>query len=1019
MRQLLICFLIGVSGWTLTAQEICDNGIDDDGNGLIDLQDPACECHGIYIPVDVTDKIPNPSFENFNCCPNGPAQMNCAKGWIQATSGTSDYFHTCGYLFVPMVAAGLVPFPDGEGCSGTIYSDSWKEYIAACLSSPLLAGKEYELTLQIASTPITATGDICNNGVIYYPDVEVTFFGSANCISSPLSTYDCPSVIDPGWQVIGSAVYSPADQWGELTLTLTPSITVNALMIGPPCVLPPNYGSGAPCYPYFYYDDLHLQENQPIDPPEIVLTGQPCDGDLVLSAYINHSGGEWQWYLDGVALPGETGDGLNVSLFNYPSGTYTVRYLFDGDCVTSEIDVEVIVIEPTFEDLLICQGDTAVCAGQIFVEAGAWPVNLTSWQGCDSVVYCVVDLYDGGGVTTLTVDTCGPVSLQVCGQIIDSTGHYEVHCQGSQGCDSIVMVEATILQPALAIQPPPILDCAFGASVPLEAVPGSGPGSAILWTGPSGGIAGPVDSLIVQASLPGQYCATLTQMAGTASCTIEVCVDVLQDTVPPANPQFPAVSPVCMGDSVILQAWPIDPGDSLVWSDPGVSWLSDTSFWWSGVTSGENAMCLWARNACTVSDTVCQVVYVLKPDTTMVSLATCDNLLVGLDTLYLTNLAGCDSLVVRNTFYTGQFVDQAWVTLCGQGQSYQDTTLLTGGPCDSLLITSYNYQPPDTTWRVETTCDPQAAGWSSTLLANQWGCDSLVLTEVQLLPTDTVLLTALTCDAAQAGTTATEWVNQWGCDSLVVTETVYVGSDTQYVQIQTCDPAQAGTTTEVQAGMYCDSVVVTETTWVAAILTRDTLVDCDQTSSTLDTMTFTASGGCDSLVITLREGGSFVPEVESLAETCAGDGDGQILVAATGGGLPPFQYRLDQGPWQSGPVFPDLPPGMYSVEVEDSRGCRKTVTGVTVASGQVVIVDAGPDRTVLSGDLVALSAQSVPPAVQWLWTATDVLDCLTCPQTTLGPVTVTQSVLLTAITAQGCVGTDLLTITLGGKPDDP
>ncbi len=68
-----------------------------------------------------------------------------------------------------MVEAGLVPFPDGDGCSGTIYSDGWKEYIAACLTAPLLAGKKYDLRLQIASTPIAADGSSCNNGVIYYP----------------------------------------------------------------------------------------------------------------------------------------------------------------------------------------------------------------------------------------------------------------------------------------------------------------------------------------------------------------------------------------------------------------------------------------------------------------------------------------------------------------------------------------------------------------------------------------------------------------------------------------------------------------------------------------------------------------------------------------------------------------------------------------------------------------------------------------------------------------------------------
>ena len=46
--------------------EICDNAIDDDLDGLIDLNDPDCDCQ-IIEPVSL---IPNPSFEDYTCCPN-------------------------------------------------------------------------------------------------------------------------------------------------------------------------------------------------------------------------------------------------------------------------------------------------------------------------------------------------------------------------------------------------------------------------------------------------------------------------------------------------------------------------------------------------------------------------------------------------------------------------------------------------------------------------------------------------------------------------------------------------------------------------------------------------------------------------------------------------------------------------------------------------------------------------------------------------------------------------------------
>lgn len=74
-------------------EEICNNAIDDDSDGLIDLNDPDCSCE----IADLASIIPNPSFENQNCCPDDHSQMNCAADWIQPSFGTSDYMHHCGY----------------------------------------------------------------------------------------------------------------------------------------------------------------------------------------------------------------------------------------------------------------------------------------------------------------------------------------------------------------------------------------------------------------------------------------------------------------------------------------------------------------------------------------------------------------------------------------------------------------------------------------------------------------------------------------------------------------------------------------------------------------------------------------------------------------------------------------------------------------------------------------------------------------------------------------------------------
>ncbi|MEL6717894.1 MAG: hypothetical protein AAFP82_04195, partial [Bacteroidota bacterium] len=76
---------------TSSMEEICDNALDDDRDGLIDINDPDCVCE-VLEPISL---IPNPSFEDLNCCPSGRSQLNCAEVWIQASEPTTDLIHSC------------------------------------------------------------------------------------------------------------------------------------------------------------------------------------------------------------------------------------------------------------------------------------------------------------------------------------------------------------------------------------------------------------------------------------------------------------------------------------------------------------------------------------------------------------------------------------------------------------------------------------------------------------------------------------------------------------------------------------------------------------------------------------------------------------------------------------------------------------------------------------------------------------------------------------------------------------
>ncbi|NJK82797.1 MAG: hypothetical protein HC912_02280 [Saprospiraceae bacterium] len=155
--------------------------------------------------------IPNPSFEEKNCCPRGWSQLYCANTWIQASEATTDYLHTCGWLGWDGMAPPL-PFPEGEACIG--YRDgrfgnnknaNWKEYTGTCLLSPLKARVKYRFEFYVGFTH-------------YYnsPPTNVTFFGTTNCAYLPFGVgnqyFGCPSN-DSNWVELGNVPAAGANTW--------------------------------------------------------------------------------------------------------------------------------------------------------------------------------------------------------------------------------------------------------------------------------------------------------------------------------------------------------------------------------------------------------------------------------------------------------------------------------------------------------------------------------------------------------------------------------------------------------------------------------------------------------------------------------------------------------------------------------------------------------------------------------------------------------------------------------------
>jgi len=427
---------------------------------------------------------------------------------------------------------------------------------------------------------------------------------------------------------------------------------------------------------------------------------------------------------------------------------------------------------------------------------------------------------------------------------------------------------------------------------------------------------------------------------------------------------------------------------------------------------------LWLQNA-QGCDSLVMTTMTLSPSYLIqVSIDTCDQTLAGTDTLYLQSIDGCDSIVVLTTISTGHYQEYNTQIICEAGVNYTDTVIVSGGPCDSLFITDYQYVAPDSTWLTDTTCDAAMAGIFTTVLQNQSGCDSTIVTTISLLPRDTNQISGITCDITQAVQDTLIYMNQYGCDSMVIQTILYMGVDTLFVQVYSCDSAQVGISVSTLTGMYCDTIQVTNTQWSPFSQSTETIYSCDPAGPASDTTYLTGSSGCDSLRIRQYEYTSLDATLSIDHERCAGQHNGIIEVQQVIGGLAPYSYSLNGGDSQSDPIFDDLAPGTYTVAVQDARGCIRTFPGILIQSGQTVQLDIGPDQITVLGAMIDLSIQANALLDQILWTATDPLSCATCPVTTLGPITTAQTVTVQVMTAEGCPGNDALQLNLQSVETD-
>ena len=422
--------LLLVGGLPLAAQEICDNGVDDDGDGRVDLNDPACACEVIE-PVSL---IPNPSFEETDCCPSDRSQLGCATGWVQASEPTTDFLNTCGWMgwdeFPPPQ-----PFPDGQGIMG--FRDGrvlrggpepyWKEYAGACLLSPLQPDTRYRFQFDVGFVNSQQS-----------PAINISFFGTTSCDNLPFGTgneaFGCPSN-SPDWVKLGEVWLSGGGRqtWVNAAIDIVPDEPITAIAIGPDC---PAVSSAESTY--YFFDNLLLDDQESFD-LQITETGHPCGTDFGLSVPLNPNA-NYQWYLDGVALPAERGASLNEL---HGEGAYQVRIDENGSCRLTLPHLFTIPEYRTTSRVAICADEFYRFGDARLTASGAYRDTFLNRDNCDSIVDLQLEVigttYDTVAATVLNGEpyVAGAYSFR-------GAGNYPLVFTSSWGCDSLVYLQLSV-----------------------------------------------------------------------------------------------------------------------------------------------------------------------------------------------------------------------------------------------------------------------------------------------------------------------------------------------------------------------------------------------------------------------------------------------------------------------------------------------------------------------------------------------------------------------------------------------
>jgi len=254
--------------------------------------------------------------------------------------------------------------------------------------------------------------------------------------------------------------------------------------------------------------------------------------------------------------------------------TFVLQNAWQCDSIVN-LNLTVLPVDTTLLVETVCFGGSFAVGDSIYSSSGIYNTLLANALGCDSLV--ILDLTVLAGIETFLVDTiCQGDAYAVGDSLFAAAGNYSVLLSSVLGCDSTVYLDLTVLDPAALIATPDTITC----SIPQVTLDGSGSGAGLSyqWTAISGALAPPLDQAQVTALSPGVY----ELMVEEYFCPARDTVTVIADTVAPQAVALLPDTLTCGVGSVLLDGSGSGSGFLFQWLDPA-----------GDLIPGENNNTLW------------------------------------------------------------------------------------------------------------------------------------------------------------------------------------------------------------------------------------------------------------------------------------------------------------------------------------------------------------------------------------------------------------------------------------------